>query len=81
MKKHVSLFEVDKGLKSLWHVQNDLETTTIGENLYRFTFSTANIYESILEKQPWNFRGSLVILDRAVGDECLFELSMHSVPF
>lgn len=33
MKKHVSPFEVHKGLKSLWDVVNKMETTAHGENL------------------------------------------------
>lgn len=70
MKKHVSLYDVDKGLKSIWKVENELETTQLGENLYLLAFKSAQTVERILENQPWNFRGALLILDRATGDTC-----------
>lgn len=38
MRKHVNTFEVDKGLKSIWEANNDLETTLLGNNLYLFAF-------------------------------------------
>lgn len=36
MKKHISLYEVDKGLKSIWNAVNDMESTILGENLFLF---------------------------------------------
>lgn len=81
MKKHVSLFEADKGFKSIWNALNDLETTVIGDNLYLLSFNSEKICDRIMVKQPWNFRGSLIILDKIVGDECPSELILHSVPF
>lgn len=35
----------------------------------------------MLKKQPWNFRGSLAILDVVLGDECPAELNLLSVSF
>lgn len=63
MKKHVSLYEVDKGLKHIWEATKELESTRIGDNLYLFTFKSDRSMERVLENQPWNFRGSLVLLD------------------
>lgn len=81
MKKHASLFKVDKGLKIIWDAASDLETTILGENLYLFTFKSDRVVNRILKNQPWNFRGSLVILGRIQGEECPSELVLHSVPF
>lgn len=81
MKKHVRLFEVNKGLKSIWDAVKDLESTLLGEILYLFMFKNDRTMERVLENQPWNFRGSLVILDSIHGDECPTNLAMHTVPF
>lgn len=81
MKKHVSIFEVDKGLKSIWNVVNAMETTLIGDNLYCFIFQNENTVERIMDNQPWDFRGSLVLLDRINGDECPTEMALHTGPF
>lgn len=81
MKKHVSLFEVDKGLKSMWKAKNELECTAIGENLYLLSFSSVELCNNIFENQPWNVRGSVLLLEHAAGDECLSELEMSLVPF
>lgn len=50
MRKHVSLFDIDRNLKSQWKITDEMETTAIGENLYLFIFSTANTYDSIFER-------------------------------
>lgn len=80
-KKYATLFEVDKGFKSMWNVPLDLETTVIGENLYLLSFSSDTLCERILEKQPWNYRGALVILAKVRGDDCPSDLLLHEVPF
>lgn len=49
MKKHVSLFEVDKGLKSIWDAAKDMESTLLGENLFLFTLKNEWVLERILE--------------------------------
>lgn len=81
MKKYVSIFEHEKGLRSIWDIPNCMETTLLGNNLYMFTFVDARTCKRIYDKQPWNFRGSLILLDRLCGDECPTEVALHSVPF
>lgn len=60
---------------------NAMETTLIGDNLYCFIFQNENTVERIMDNQPWDFRGSLVLLDRINGDECLTEMALHTGPF
>lgn len=55
MKKHVSTFEVDKVLKSIWGAVNSMETTLLGDKHYLFAFSDANICDRVLNRKPWNF--------------------------
>lgn len=81
MKKNMILFEVDKGFKSIWDTAKDMDSTLLCENLYLFTFKNDRTMDRVLEYQPWNFRGSLVILNRIHGDECPTKLAMHTVPF
>lgn len=81
MRKHVSTFEVDKGLKSIWEANNDLETTLIGNNLFLFAFNKESTCDRVFDKQPWNFCGSLVLLERIIDDECPTNVTLHSVPF
>lgn len=35
----------------------------------------------IIENQPWNFRGSLILLNQILGDEYPTELALHTVSF
>lgn len=81
MKKHVSSFELDKGLKSFWDANNAMETTPIGDNLFLFAFEEADTCECIFKNQPWNFRGSLVLFDHLLGDKCPATFSINMVPF
>lgn len=81
MKKNISLYEADRGFKNAWNGSNDLETIAIGENLYLLTFSSAKECDRILKKQPWNFKGALIILNKVVGDKSPSDLSFHSMPF
>lgn len=81
MKKHVNLLEVDKGMKSIWSVDKELETTVVGDNLYLFSFKSERALERILTNQPWNFRGSLMLLDRTTGDVCPGDLVLQKALF
>lgn len=81
MKKHVSLYEVDKGFKIFWNASKEMETTQLGDNLYLFAFKNERTIQRILENQPWSFRGSLLIMDHIHGDECPTALNLHRVPF
>lgn len=81
MKKYVNLFDVDKGLKSIWNVAKELESTQVGDNLYLFTFKNESTLERVMKNQPWNFRGSLLILNRTIGDVYPTDLILQKVPF
>lgn len=70
MHKHVSPFELEKGLRSICDATNTMEATLIGDNMFLFVFANSQTCDHILEKQPWNFHGSLILLDRMRGDEC-----------
>lgn len=76
MKKRVSLFDVDKGLKSIWNVAKELESTQVGENLYLLSLKNEATLERVMGNQPWNFRGSLIILERTTDNVCPAELTM-----
>lgn len=81
MKKYVSIFEVDKGLKSMWGVVNTMETTSLGDNIFLFAFSDESTCERIFDKQPWNFQEAIILLERLHGDEIPTNFALLAVPF
>lgn len=46
-----------------------LEITQIGDNLYIFELVDKKICDRIFNRQPWTYRGSLLLLDRFHGNE------------
>lgn len=70
MKKHVTTFDLEKGLRSMWEIAANINVTLLNENIFMFEFKDKNACERIYEKQPWNYRGSLLLLDRIRGDKC-----------
>lgn len=76
MRKHVNLAEMEKGLRVIWGVANAMEVTILGENLFMFPFIEANAYDRVLAKQPWNYQGSILLLDRIRGDEYPSDLAI-----
>lgn len=81
IKKHVGIYELDRGLKFIWNVENAMDTTAVGDNTYCFIFQNAKVVDRILENQPWNFRGSLIMLERVIGNEHPTDMVLHTVPF
>lgn len=81
MKKHVSLYDVDKGFKIFWKTGKEMETTQMGDNLYLFVFKNEQTIQRILENQPWNFRSSLLIMDRIHENECPTAFNLHRSHF
>lgn len=75
MKKFVSLFEIERGLKTIWNVNLALETTRLSDDVFMFAFNDRKIYERIVDNQPWNYKGSLVLLDHVHGEECPSDFS------
>lgn len=81
MKKFVSLVDIEKGLRFFWEIKDHLEINRLGVNTFLFSFRDKETYERILANQPWNYRGSILMMDRLIGDECPTDLTMHEVPF
>lgn len=81
MKKNVSMYDIDKGMKNIWNVTQDMESSIIGDNLYLFSFKNECILDRVLNNQPWNFWGALMVIDRTNGDACPNEIELHNVPF
>lgn len=81
MKSFISTSELEKGLRSILDVTSAMETTLIGKNLFMFIFNNSKTCDRIYNKQMWNFRGSLILLDRIRGDECPSDLALQSAPF
>lgn len=79
MKKHISVSEVEKSLRIIWDVANAMEVTLLGDNMFMFTFYDARTCEHVFEKQPWNYRGSIVLLDRIRRDECPLDFALYTV--
>lgn len=79
MKKHVSAYDLEKGLRIMWEVPNSMEVTQLSENLFKFDFKEEKDRPRILSKQPWNYRGSL-ILERIWGDECPSDFMFSTTP-
>lgn len=49
MKKFVSLFEIERGLKIIWDMNSVMETTYLGDNLFMFVFNDKKICERIVD--------------------------------
>lgn len=81
IQKIVSSFEVDKNLKAMWGTTTTMETTLLGDNLYLFSFTDEATREHIYDKQPWNYRGSILLLDRPHGHGSPSEFTQYRVLF
>lgn len=81
MKKHVTTLDLEKSLRIMWEVPASLDVTLLNENLFMFEFKDARACDRIFNKQPWNYRGSLLILSRIRGDECPTYFTLSTVPF
>lgn len=60
---------------------NTMETTLIGDNLYLFSFMEAESQERILNKQSWNYRGAVVLLDAPHDQVSPADFGQFWVPF
>lgn len=80
MRKHDNIFDLEQGLRTSWDVKTPLEITQIGKNLYMFKIINRKICDRIYNKQPWNFRGSLLLLDRIRGDERPEDINLQTAP-
>lgn len=81
MKKFMSLFEIERGLKMIWNVKSEMETTRLGDDIFMFAFSDRKTCERVVDNQPWNYKGSLILLDHVHGEECPADFSPQLVPF
>lgn len=81
MRKFVSIFDIEKGLRNIWDMTTSMEINQLGDNLFMFEFKDSKACKRIYNKQLWNFRGSLFLLDRIHGDECPSDFNRLSVPF
>lgn len=79
--KFVSLFEMEKGMKIIWELTSAMETTRLGNNLFLFTFQDSKTRDRVFENQLWNYRGSHLLMNRILGDECPADFTLHSAPF
>lgn len=80
VRKFASLYDIEKGLRSAWDVKTPLEITQIGDNLYIFELVDKKICDRIYNRQPWTFRGSLLLLDRFRGDEKPEDINLQTTP-
>lgn len=80
MKKHVTSFKHEKGLRSMWEVPSAMDVTLLDEYLYMFAFKDGKACERVYEKQPWNYRGLLLLLDHIRGDECPSDFKLATMP-
>lgn len=81
MKKHVNTFDLEKGLRVIWDVFSAMDVTQLGDNLFMFEFQDNRACDRIFNKQPWNYRGSLVLIESIRGDECPTNFNIIFVPF
>lgn len=58
-----------------------METTRLGDNIFMFNFPNKSICDRIIENQPWNFRGSLILVNHVNGEECPTDFEPNLVPF
>lgn len=80
VRKFVSLYDLEKGLRSAWDLKTPLEITQVGDNLYIFELVHRKICERVFNRQPWTFRGSLILLDRFRGNERPEDINLRTAP-
>lgn len=80
MKKHTTVAEVETSLRIIWEVGTSMKVTVLGDNLYMFSFKDGRACDWIFQKQPWHYRGSLLLLDRMRVNECPPDLSIQTAP-
>lgn len=68
-------------MKIIWDMNGAMETTRLGDNIFMFVFGDKQTCDRIVEDQPWNFRGSLLLVDHVNREECLADFEPNLVPF
>lgn len=58
-----------------------MNITQLGENYFMFEFKDSRTCDRIFSKQSWNFRGTVVLLERIQEDECPSDFKMTTSPF
>lgn len=81
MRKFVSLFEIEKGLKVIWDLASPLDVNRLSNNTFMFSLGDKKTCDRIMANQHWIFRGSLLLIDRIYGEECPTDLVMNEAPF
>lgn len=64
----------------IWDVKTPMEITQIGKNLYIIKLVDRRVCERIYNKQPWTYRGALILLDRFKGDERPEDINLQTAP-
>lgn len=76
IRKFASVYDLEKGLKSAWDLKTPLEITQIGDNLYLFELLDKKVCDRVFNRQPWTYRGALLLLERFRGDERLEDINL-----
>ena len=65
----------------LWRIKAGISIREVGERLFIFQFEDEVEKDCILQKQPWSFNKSLLVLKEITCDLRLEEVNMDWCPF
>ncbi|XWS66311.1 hypothetical protein CRYUN_Cryun05aG0188800 [Craigia yunnanensis] len=88
MRKPVNLEVMKTVFMKLWNMSSGLQIKEVGERHFVFQFSDG-LAKNVLQKQPWSFNRSLMVLKEFDGyakpelvnmDCCTFRVQIHGLP-
>ncbi|KAK3222122.1 hypothetical protein Dsin_009147 [Dipteronia sinensis] len=74
--------EAFKGIiNQIWNSLGQVEVELVGDNLFMFYFSYGEDRNLVLQRGPWHFGNSLIVLEKPVGSGNISNLSFNKADF
>ena len=81
MRKNVNMEAMKMVFVKLWKIKAGISIREVGERLFIFQFEDEVEKDRVLQKQPWSFNKSLLVLKEINGDLRPEEVNMEWCPF
>ncbi|KAK3223807.1 hypothetical protein Dsin_010832 [Dipteronia sinensis] len=74
--------EAFKGLiEQIWSSIGQVEVELVGDNLFMFYFNNGEERNRVLQRGPWHFGNSLIVLEKSVGSGTISKLRFYKADF
>ena len=80
-RKNVNVEAMNSVFIKIWKISYGLSIREVGDRLFLFHFEDILERDRILQKQPWSFNKSLMVLKEIDGNKQLEEVNMDWCPF